>query len=89
VKGEGVTAERIHDVIERLATAQIWEDTKLWKDVAESLPNYRLSKFQDLMPEWVEQEEVADYLLAVPGAKLWLSQPIPGTQCQKDSHTHK
>lgn len=64
-KGEGITAERFQDAIERLSTPEVWDDTKLWKHVAESLPNYRLSKFQDLMPDWVEQEVVADYLLAI------------------------
>lgn len=71
-KGEGITPERFYDAIQRLALPDIWDDAKLWKDVAESLPNYRLSKFQDLMPEWVEQEVVADYLLAVRGAQDWL-----------------
>jgi len=70
-KGEGITEEHFHDAIERLATPEIWDDAKLWKDVAASLPNYRLSKFQDLMPDWVEQEVVADYLLAVSGARSW------------------
>ena len=70
-KGEGITPERFYDAIQRLALPDIWDDAKLWKDVAESLPNYRLSKFQDLMPEWVEQEVVADYLLSVEGAQAW------------------
>ena len=54
-----------------LAHPEFWEDAKLWSDVAESLPNYRLSKFQPLMPAWVEQEVVADYLLSVKGAQDW------------------
>jgi ATP-dependent Lhr-like helicase len=70
-KGEGITTERFHDAVERLATPEIWDNAKLWMDVAASLPNYRLSKFQDLMPDWVEQEVVADYLLAVSGARSW------------------
>ena len=70
-KGEGITPERFQDAIQRLATPEIWDDTKLWKDVAESLPNYRLSKFQDLMPEWVEREVVSNYLLAVESAQEW------------------
>jgi ATP-dependent Lhr-like helicase len=72
-KGEGITPKRFHDAIERLATPEIWDDAKHWRDVAQSLPNYRLSKFQDLMPDWVEQEVVADYLLAVSGARSWCS----------------
>jgi len=70
-KGEGITPERFQDAIERLSTPEVWDDTKFWKDVAESLPNYRLSKFQDLMPDWVEQEVVADYLLSTKKARDW------------------
>lgn len=70
-KGEGITAERFKDAIERLSTPEVWDDTKFWMDVAESLPNYRLSKFQDLMPDWVEQEVVADYLLSTKKARDW------------------
>ena len=36
-------------------------------------PSYRLSKFQPLMPSWVEREVVAGYLLDVGGAWRWLS----------------
>ncbi len=74
-KGEGITPERFQDAIQRLATPEVWDDEKLWKDVADSLPNYRLSKFQDLMPGWVEQEVVAAYLLAVANAQAWSRQP--------------
>ena len=41
--------------------------------VAAALPNYRLSKFQPLMPPWVEREVIAGYLLDVGGAWRWLS----------------
>lgn len=68
-KGEGITPERFYDAIQRLALPEIWDDAKLWRDVAESLPNYRLSKFQDLMPEWIEREIISDYLLSIPKAQ--------------------
>ncbi len=35
-----------------------------------SLPNYRLNKFQPLMPDWVQREVVAGYLLDVARAGL-------------------
>ena len=74
-KGEGITPERFDDAIKRLATPEIWDDDKLWKDVAESLPNYRLSKFQDLMPDWVEREVVGGYLLSTDDARCWVASP--------------
>jgi ATP-dependent Lhr-like helicase len=70
-KGEGITHERFQDATQQLAKPEIWDDEKLWGDVAESLPNYRLSKFQDLMPDWVEHEVVAGYLLSTKRARDW------------------
>jgi ATP-dependent Lhr-like helicase len=72
-KGEGLTAERFLAAIQRLAAPAIWDDDKLWQDVAESLPNYRLSKFQDLMPDWVEREVAAKCLLSTTEARTWAS----------------
>jgi ATP-dependent Lhr-like helicase len=72
-KGEGITPERFHDAVQRLASTEIWDDAKLWKEVAESLPNYRLSKFQDLMPDWVEREVVARYLISANASRGWLA----------------
>jgi hypothetical protein len=58
-----------------LSSPEIWGDAKLWRDFAESLPNDRLSKFQDLMPDWVEQEVVAGYLLSSKNAMNWCNLP--------------
>ena len=44
----------------------------MWSGIFDSLPGYRLSKFQPLMPPWVETEVIARYLLDVPGTKRWL-----------------
>jgi ATP-dependent Lhr-like helicase len=59
--------------LEQLRDPEFWEDDALWQRVAASLPNYRLSKFQPLMPAWVEREIVAEFLLDVGGAWRWVS----------------
>jgi len=82
-KGEGITPERFQDAIERLATLEVWDDAKLWRDAAESLPNYRLSKFQDLMPDWVEQKMVADSLHDISGARRWCKAQCPSGTARK------
>jgi ATP-dependent Lhr-like helicase len=64
---------RFKAALERLADPEFWEDEVLWQQVAGSLPNYRLSKFQPLMPPWVEREMVAEFLLDVGGAWRWVS----------------
>ncbi|MCZ7420574.1 DEAD/DEAH box helicase [Verrucosispora sp. WMMA2121] len=73
VRGENLDVLTFRDAIAGLAEPEFWENDRLWGDVAESLPNYRLSKFQPLMPPWVEREVIASYLLDVGGAWQWLS----------------
>ncbi len=72
VRGDGLSERELQEAIEKLRERAFWEDEPLWDEVAGSLPNYRLSKFQPLMPEWVERETVAAYLLDVEGAWRWL-----------------
>ena len=73
LRGDGVDLRRFEAALSQLRTVEFWENDKLWGEVAESLPSYRLSKFQPLMPPWVEREVVASYLLDVAGAWRWLS----------------
>ena len=74
VRGEGLELRDLRAAIERIREPEFWENEALWVEVAESLPGYRLSKFQPLMPPWVQREMVAGYLLDVAGAWRWLSQ---------------
>jgi ATP-dependent Lhr-like helicase len=74
VRGTAVDRDRFRDALGRLGEPEFWENERLWAQVAESLPGYRLSKFQPLMPPWVEREVVASYLLDVGGAWRWLAK---------------
>ena len=51
-----------------------WGDREHWDGVFDSLPGYRLSKFQPLMPPWVEREVIGSYLLDVIAAEKWLTE---------------
>ena len=73
LRGEGLTLAALRQLIGKLDKPGFWDNDKLWQEVAESLPSYRLSKFQPLMPDWVEREMIAAYLLDVGGAQRWLS----------------
>lgn len=74
VRSAGIDKRSFSDALGTLKDPEFWEDNRLWAEVAESLPSYRLSKFQPLMPPWVEREVVASYLLDVGGAWRWLSE---------------
>jgi ATP-dependent Lhr-like helicase len=72
IRGAGVDQHRFWQALDRLADPEFWEDERLWQQVGASLPTYRLSKFQPLLPPWVVREMVAAYLLDVDGAWIWL-----------------
>lgn len=73
VRGEHLNRQEFDEALAKLREPSFWENEQLWAEVAESLPSYRLSKFQPLMPPWVEREVVAGYLLDVKGAWGWLA----------------
>jgi ATP-dependent Lhr-like helicase len=72
VYGKDLTHDSFRRAIAPLRTPTFWDDDALWSDVIANLPNYRLSKFQPLMPSWVEREVVTGYLLDVEGARDWV-----------------
>ena len=72
--------DEFHDVVTGLRDLDFWEDESIWRDVAASLPNYRLSKFQPLVPPWVEREMLSTYLLDVGGTWRWLTGSMIGPQ---------
>lgn len=72
IRGEALTLPHVASAIQRLNDSALWQDDNLWTSIAATLPAYRLSKFQPLMPPWIEREVVADYLLDRAGAWEWI-----------------
>ncbi|MCY1013406.1 DEAD/DEAH box helicase [Nannocystis pusilla] len=77
IRGEGISQRDLLEAIEQIAEPEFWENERLWQDIADTLPAYRLSKFQPLMPAWVERESLASYLLDLEGAARWLTGRVP------------
>jgi ATP-dependent Lhr-like helicase len=78
LRGDDLTFPRFQVAVAVLRTPAFWDDEELWNGIFDSLPGYRLSKFQPLMPPWVEREVVAGYLLDVSGAERWLDATARG-----------
>ena len=76
IRGEGLGWSDFEGWLAKLREPELWEDDALWKEIAEGLPNYRLSKFQPLVPPWVEREMVASHLLDVQGTWRWLTGAV-------------
>ena len=74
VYGSGLSSAGFRAALAPLRDAGFWQDRELWRAVIDDLPNYRLSKFQPLMPDWVAREVVAGYLLDIEGARGWVAR---------------
>ena len=72
LRGDDLSYPRFQEAVASLRTPAFWEDEELWNGIFDSLPGYRLSKFQPLMPPWVEREVITRYLLDAAGAERWL-----------------
>ena len=76
VRGPKLTLGHFMAIRDQLRNAEFWEDEDRWRTIADTLPGYRLSKFQPLMPPWVEREIVSNYLLDVSGSQRWMADVI-------------
>jgi ATP-dependent Lhr-like helicase len=74
IEGDGVTHETVRAAIGKMASAEFWEAPETRRAVLARLPNYRLSKFQDCLPERFTLEVVERYLLDVEKAARWIGQ---------------
>ena len=76
MRAEGLTDAQFRLLLRELRQPGFWTDTARWQSIAALLPAYRLSKFQPLMPDWVQQEFVAEFLLDIRGAQQWIHKQI-------------
>ncbi|MFV1968214.1 MAG: DEAD/DEAH box helicase [Pirellulaceae bacterium] len=72
VRDDSLTEAHFRSVVRQLNSTDFWLDESLWQQIRTALPGYRLSKFQPLMPQWVEQEVLFDYLLDRKGTAAWV-----------------
>jgi ATP-dependent Lhr-like helicase len=63
VRDSKITEAAFRSVIRDLTSPEFWSNESVLQQIRSVLPGYRLSKFQPLMPAWVEQEVLFDYLL--------------------------
>ncbi len=72
IEGDGITHQTVRDAIARMSTETFWTEPTLRKSLLGRLPNYRLSKFQDCLPEPFALEVIENYLLDVRTTLGWL-----------------
>lgn len=73
IEGDAVGHESVRKAIGKMASAEFWETPEVRQAVLARLPGYRLSKFQDCLPEKFALEVIESYLLDVAGTVRWLT----------------
>lgn len=74
VEGEGLTHASLREAIAEMAAPAFWTAPETRKTLLGKLPGYRLSKFQDCLPERFALEVIERYLLDVEGTVKWLGE---------------
>jgi len=72
IEGAAVTHDSVRAAAGRLAEPAFWTAADARRAVLARLPGYRLSKFQDCLPEPFALEMIESYLLDVEGTLMWL-----------------
>ncbi|WP_437300230.1 DEAD/DEAH box helicase [Sorangium sp. So ce426] len=73
IEGDGIGHESVRGTIGRMSSSAFWDAPELRQAVLARLPGYRLSKFQDCLPERFALEVVESFLLDIAGTVRWLA----------------
>jgi ATP-dependent Lhr-like helicase len=72
IEGDGIGHLAVSKAIARMTEPRFWDAPDMRRAVLARLPGYRLSKFQDCLPEPFALEVIERYLLDVEGTVRWL-----------------
>jgi ATP-dependent Lhr-like helicase len=74
IEGDAVGHESVRRAIGKMASPAFWDAPDTRRAVLTRLPAYRLTKFQDCLPETFALEVIERYLLDVEGTIAWLGE---------------
>lgn len=74
MEGDGVTREALRDALRVLRMPAWWSDPENQRHLLAKVPEYRLSKFQQVLPEKWQVEVVGAYLLDFAATSAFLRQ---------------
>lgn len=72
IQGDGVSLDAVSRLLDEMRSAAFWETDETRKRLLAMVPEYRLSKFQRVLPERWQVEMVGGYLLDFEGTARWL-----------------
>ena len=77
VAGEHLTPVAFDAAILAVITPEFWQAKSTQKYLLEKLPNYRFSKFQQVLPDRYALEMVQGYLLDIDGICKYILPKVP------------
>jgi ATP-dependent Lhr-like helicase len=82
IEGDGINHDTVRAAIRKLADASWWHEPGTTHTILSRLPEYRMSKFQQCLPEKYALETVGGYLLDIVRTVRWLSLAAGEAQVQ-------
>lgn len=73
--GDGLGLERFDEVLAELRDAEFWASPETRTRLLAMVPEYRLSKFQRVLPDRLQVEMLGAYLLDFEGTSTFLRAP--------------
>jgi ATP-dependent Lhr-like helicase len=77
IQGDGLGFTEAERVLDELRAEGFWTDAENRKRMLAMVPEYRLSKFQRVLPDRWQVEMVGSYLLDFDGTARWLAAGAP------------
>ncbi|TGM66156.1 DEAD/DEAH box helicase [Leptospira meyeri] len=73
IKKQSITIENLFEYLQKFRNPTYWETDEIREKLAKKFPNYRISKFQDYLPEKFGKEILGQILLDVPNTIRYLN----------------
>ena len=74
IEGAGVGIAPLRELLGKLSGAAFWSDAATRRAIVTRLPNYRLSKFQDCLPELFAMQMIESHLLDIDGTAGYVAR---------------
>ncbi len=73
IQGDGASPDAVRELIDALRPAEFWRSPETRQKLVAMVPEYRLSKFQRVLPDKWQSEMLGAYLLDFRGTETWLA----------------
>lgn len=74
IEGAGLGFKEVERVVDALRDPQLWTDPEVRRALLAKVPEYRLSKFQKVLPDRLQVEMVGSYLIDFAGTPEFLAE---------------